>query len=422
MVKPLSVVAMTRQFACGIRSGNPIGQPFEGHTNQVMSVAWSPDGKTIVSGGYDGKVRLWDTSGNPIGQPFKGHKDGVYSAVFSPDGKTIVSGSRDNTIRLWDTSGNPIGKPFKGHTNSIYSVKFSPDGKTIASGSYDNTIRLWDTSGEPIGQPLKGHTKAVTSVAFSPDGKTIISGSIDRTLRKWRLGTWQDWLKMACNRVILHPVLVAPQTQLGEDAEMISVAKEAGKTCQRLAWNNEENAQFLVNRGRSIARQGDLGLAIATFQQAQKLSPRIEVPAEDKVKRWAAEGSIEQGENLVQEGKVQEAVDAFLKAKQFDATWKIPQKSWNRLCWYGALHGGAKTVISACDTAVALAPGNVDVRDSRGVARALTGDTAGAIADFQAFIKGTDSAEGKKQRQGWIDALKKGENPFTEKELAKLLG
>jgi hypothetical protein len=79
-------------------------------------------------------------------------------------------------------------------------------------------------------------------------------------------------------------------------------------------------------------------------------------------------------------------------------------------------------VISACDTAVALAPGNGDVRDSRGLARALTGDTPGAIADFQAFIKGTDWADGKKQRQGWIDKLKKGENPFTEKELAKLGG
>ncbi|MEZ2233408.1 TIR domain-containing protein [Microcoleus sp.] len=406
------------------RSGNPIGQPFEGHTNWVMSVAFSPDGKTIVSGNYgDGKVRLWDTSGNPIGQPLKGHKDGVYSAVFSPDGQKIVSGSRDNTIRLWDTtSGKPIGKPFKGHSNSIYSVKFSPDGKTIASGSWDRTIRLWDISGQPIGQFLKGHTGSVTSVAFSPDGKTIITGSTDRTLRLWRLGTWQDWLKIACNRVILHPVLVAPETQFGGDAEMISVAKEAGETCQRLAWNDAEKAQFLVNQGRSIARQGDVGLAIATFQQAQKLLPSIKVPAEDKVKQLAAGGSIAQGENLVQEGEVQKAVDAFEKAKQFDATWKISQESWNTLCWYGALHKGAKTVISACDTGVALAPGNVNVRDSRGLARALTGDTPGAIADFQAFIKGTDSAEDKKQRQGWIDQLKKGEKPFTEKEIAKLLG
>lgn len=403
------------------RSGNPIGKPFDGHTNWVMSVAWSPDGKTIVSGGYNGKIRLWDTSGNPIGQPFKGHKDGVYSVKFSPDGLTIVSGSKDNTLRLWDLSGKPIGQPFKGHTNSIYSVAFSPDGKTIASGSYDNTTRLWDTSGQPIGQPLKGHTGSVTSVAFSPDGKTIISGSTDRTLRLRRVGTWQDWLKVACNRVILHPVLVAPETLFGGDAEMISVAKDAGKTCQTSAWNDAENAQFLVNRGRSIAWQGDVGLAIATFQQAQKLLPSLEVPPEDRVKQWAAGGLIEKGENLVQEGQVQEALDAFEKAKQFESTWKIPQRSWNKLCWQGALHSKAAEVISACDTAVKLAPGNVWVRDSRGVARALTGDTPGAIEDFQAFIKGTDWVESKKQRQGWIDALKKGENPFTEKEIDKLL-
>jgi WD40 repeat protein len=403
------------------RSGNPIGQPFDGHTNWVMSAAFSPDGKTIVSGSYGGKIRLWDTSGNPIVQPFKGHKDGVYSAVFSPDGKTIISGSKDNTLRLWNSSGQPIGQPFKGHANSIYSVKFSPDGKTIASGSYDKTIRLWDTSGQPIGQPLKGHRGSVTSVAFSPDGKTIISGSTDRTLRLWRVGNWEDWLKIACNRVILHPVLVAPETLLAGNAAMLSVAKDAGKTCQTLAWNDAENSQFLVRRGRSLARQGDLSNATAAFQQAQKLSPRIEMPTGDRIKEWAAEGAIAQGENLVKDGKVQDALDAFLKAQQFESTWKIPQLSWNTLCWYGALYKGAKTVISACDTAVALAPGNVRVRDSRGVARALAGDTAGAIEDFQVFIEGTDWAEGKKQRQGWIDALKKGKNPFTDKEIDKLL-
>jgi WD40 repeat protein len=402
-------------------SGKPIGQPFEGHTHWVMSVAFSPDGKTIVSGGYNGKIRLWDLSGNPIGQPFKGHKGGVYSVAFSPDGKTLVSGSRDNTLRRWDLSGNPIGQPFKGHTNSVFSVAFSPDGKLIASGGYDEKIRLWDTFGHPIGQPLKGHTGSATSVRFSPDGQTIISGSTDKTLRLWRVGTWQDWLKIACNRLILHPILVAPETQLVGDTEMLSVAKDAGKTCQTLAWNDKENAYFLANRGRSIARQGDIGGATAAFQQAQKLSPTLEMPTEDRIEDWAAEGAIDRGEKLVREGKVREAVDAFQKAQQFESAWKIPQLSWNSLCWHGALHNEAQAVLSACDAAVKLDPANVRVRDSRGVARALAGDIPGAIEDFQVFIKGTDWEKGKQQRQGWVEALKKGENPLTEEELDRLL-
>ena len=65
--------------------------------------------------------------------------------AFSPDGKRIVSGSFDNTVRLWEAdSGKPIGEPMKGHTNVVYSVAFSPDGKRIVSGSCDNTLRLWE--------------------------------------------------------------------------------------------------------------------------------------------------------------------------------------------------------------------------------------------------------------------------------------
>jgi WD40 repeat protein len=226
-------------------------------------VAFSPDGKTIVSGSSDNTIRLWDTTGKPIVQPLKGHEPLtknslpvrellVNSVAFSPDGKTIVSGSSDNTIRLWDTTGKPIGQPLKGHEDEVNSVAFSPDGKTIVSGSSDNTIRLWDITGKPIGQPLKGHENRVNSVAFSPDGKTIVSGSSDNTIRLW--DTWPGWLGVACNRLIDHPILADPKTTLAEDSEMIEVAKGAGETCQKLAWNPAQNAHFLVNQGRVIGQ------------------------------------------------------------------------------------------------------------------------------------------------------------------------
>ena len=169
-------------------SRSNILSPLVGHTHPVTSVAFSLDGKKIVSGSYDKTLRVWDAeSGSSILGPLVGHTDLVTSVAFSPDGKKIVSGSYDQTLRVWDAeSRSNILSPLVGHTNSVTSVDFSPDGKKIVSGSYDQTLRVWDAeSGSSILGPLVGHTDSVTSVAFSPDGKKIVSGSYDKMLRVW---------------------------------------------------------------------------------------------------------------------------------------------------------------------------------------------------------------------------------------------
>ena len=120
-------------------------------------------------------------------EPLRGHTDRVNSVAFSHDGKHIVSGSSDQTIRVWDVNtGETVVGPLQGHTQTVNSVAISPDDKHIVSGSSDQTIRVWNAeTGELVVGPLKGHIHSVNCVAFSHNGKCIISGSYDQTIRVW---------------------------------------------------------------------------------------------------------------------------------------------------------------------------------------------------------------------------------------------
>ena len=190
----------------------------------IGSVAFSPDGNTLVSCGGN-NIHLWDSDTNQLLKTLIGHTESVNSVVFSPDGETIASASADRTIRLWNVNTREHIKTLMGHADSVSRVVFSWDGETIASSSNDRTVRLWNANtGEHI-KTLTGHVENVNTVAFSPDGNTIASGSgqllylgggedsgtcVGQEIRLWNANTGEPIKTFTGHTSVVNSVVFSP--------------------------------------------------------------------------------------------------------------------------------------------------------------------------------------------------------------------
>lgn len=147
------------------------------HVGRVFSLAFAPDGKTLLAGAWDGSIRLWDVAAGKEIRQFHGHKGWVRSVAFSPDGKTFASGGKDKIVRIWETATGKELRRLQGHPNDIRYLRYSPDGKLLASlGGL--ALRLWDAA---IGREVRriDSRSGIASLAFSPDGKILAYGGVN---------------------------------------------------------------------------------------------------------------------------------------------------------------------------------------------------------------------------------------------------
>jgi len=118
----------------------------KGHSDEVHSVSFSPDGELLASGSWDETIKIWRVRDGKLLQTLRGHREAVNSVSFSPDGELLASGSWDNTIKIWRVRDGVLLKTLEGHIY-IYSVSFSPDGELLAAGSWDSAVKIWERGG-----------------------------------------------------------------------------------------------------------------------------------------------------------------------------------------------------------------------------------------------------------------------------------
>ncbi len=158
-----------------------------GHTEVIYGIAFTPDGKYVVTGSGDKTVKVWETA---TGKEFKtfsgpaGHQSLVLGVAVSPDGALIASGGSDNSAKLWDF---PLTSPLRNIAKSegTGALAVSPDGTRLAGGGKDGNIRIWNIADGKELFNLAGHAGPVAGVAFSPNGQLLVSAGSDRTVRFW---------------------------------------------------------------------------------------------------------------------------------------------------------------------------------------------------------------------------------------------
>ena len=153
---------------------------------KLSSVAFSPNGRYLLSGGKDRKLWLWNLKSGKLAKTFVGHSDIISSVAFSSDSQYAISGSRDRTVRIWNVNSGRLLDTYRGHNGFVSSVNFSSDGRYVLSGSYDKTLQFWDRrDGRLIRRFKRGNW--VLSMDISQG--FALSGHRDRTMRLWNLDT-----------------------------------------------------------------------------------------------------------------------------------------------------------------------------------------------------------------------------------------
>ena len=171
-------MATLRLLAAGSGPGGQIGE--------LLCCAYTPDGGFVLTGGWDGHLRVWEATHGAHVSDFQASDKPISACAVSPDGKSLASGSLDGMLAVWDAVTHLPKVNFLAHTRPISAIVYGPDGRGVATASWDNTLNLWLSLGRvQESRTLGSHRDIVAGCRFTPDGQAVLSWSYDKQVQLW---------------------------------------------------------------------------------------------------------------------------------------------------------------------------------------------------------------------------------------------
>lgn len=380
-VRWLVTAEENRSWLWDLEAESPLASGLELKQNHTEQVVQSKNGRWLALVDSMDGVLLWDlTQGSPQSEPTRklAASDTLFVEVeFSPDNRWLVTADYNGAVWLWDLTGARTAQRIilPGHDEQIINLIFSPDSRWLLTMDDTGKTQLWDLSRKvpedsAVDLQGQGPDSWNTSAQFSRDGKWLL-------LFDWSSGILTVW-------------------PLDQRALAVAACRATGRNMTVEEWRDDLDrplgdyrttcpgapvsgslVRLLLGDALRNVRMGEFGTGARQFTQAREIEPMLaELP-------WY----------------------------------------WQGFCRAGALAGGGAEIIPACDKAVALAPTNGPIRESRAIARALRHELAGAIADLEVSLRWAEQehrAEMAARNKAWLAALRTGGMPFTAEVLADL--
>lgn len=252
------------------------------HSGEVYSCTFTPDGAFVLSGGWDGALRLWDAASGESRLALPASPKPLSSCACSPDGQQWLSGSMEGLLSIWDGVSQAVLMSFVAHTRPISSINFAPDGQSFATTSWDRQVSVRKIGKEREARVLGTHDDIVSGCQYTVDGKQLISWSYDTKLKLWDLSLGRDVATFEAHTDRVTCATLSPDGRFllsgGRDATLRLWDLEQMTELATVNLGSEVRACFLLLDGESVVVADGAGRLFLMTVPAFQVQAQLRVP------------------------------------------------------------------------------------------------------------------------------------------------